>query len=65
MNIKLKRFYYGAGRGSWEQKIYNDNTISALEYLNLEKVYGRKIHNFINIFNKQNEYNEYFSTIFL
>ena len=48
-NIILKKIFdeykiktvldYGAGRGSWEQKIYNDNTISALEYFNLEKVY--------------------------
>ena len=48
-NIILKKIFdehkiktvldYGAGIGSWEQKIYNDNTISALEYFNLEKVY--------------------------
>lgn len=30
---------YGSGRGSWQKKIYNDNTISALEYFSLEKVH--------------------------
>ncbi len=30
---------YGSGRGSWEKKIYNDGTVSALEYFNLDKVY--------------------------
>ena len=30
---------YGSGRGNWNKKIYNDNTISAFDYFNLDKVY--------------------------